>query len=47
LVQALRTLLSDRAMRQHLGSRGREIVQREFSVEIIVQQTLTLYEEMG
>jgi len=44
LVEALKTLLNDRALRQTMGLRGREIVGREFSVETIIARTLRLYD---
>lgn len=46
LSKALQTLLTDRALRARLGQRGREIVEKEFSVEIIIAQTLRVYEEL-
>lgn len=44
LVDALRTLLADRSLRERLGSRGREIACQEFSTESIIRQTMLVYE---
>jgi glycosyltransferase involved in cell wall biosynthesis len=45
LVDALRTLITDRGMREQFGRRGREIVEQEFSETSLVQQTLDVYRE--
>jgi len=45
LADALGQLLTDPALRQRLGQRGRERVMSEFSQEIIVGQVLALYRE--
>jgi len=46
LTKALETLLTNRALRIRMGSRGREIVESEFSVETITAKTLRVYEEL-
>jgi glycosyltransferase involved in cell wall biosynthesis len=43
LVQAITRLLADPAKRRSLGARGREIVRNDFSLELVVDQTLALY----
>jgi glycosyltransferase involved in cell wall biosynthesis len=43
LVQALHKLLASSDLRSRFGDAGRKIVEREFSQEIIVRQTLELY----
>jgi glycosyltransferase involved in cell wall biosynthesis len=45
LASALSELLEDAERRQEMGARGREIVQEEFSVEQVVSETMTVYEE--
>jgi len=44
LVEALDYLLSNPAVGASMGARGREIVAREFSAEVIVSQTLAVYQ---
>ncbi len=44
LANALKVLIQDSGLRQKMGRRGRERVEREFSSEIIIGQTLALYE---
>lgn len=46
LARALRKLLEDSLLRIKMGARGRTLVEEEFSVEHVVQQTLTLYQEL-
>lgn len=43
LVEALRKLISDTALRQRLGVAGREIVMASFTVETINKETMALY----
>jgi glycosyltransferase involved in cell wall biosynthesis len=45
LAVALRMLIEDRALRERMGAKGRERVEREFTVDRIVGATLALYEE--
>jgi glycosyltransferase involved in cell wall biosynthesis len=45
LVDALRTLITDRGMRERFGRRGREIVEQEFDETSLIQQTLNVYRE--
>lgn len=43
LVRALKRLIENPALRQEMGRKGRELVEREFSVERVVEETLRLY----
>ncbi len=43
LAQAIAYLLNNSAIAREMGSRGREIVEREFASEIVVSQTLAVY----
>jgi glycosyltransferase involved in cell wall biosynthesis len=46
LSDAITRLLEDPALRIRMGIRGREIVEKEFSVDRISQETLNLYNEL-
>lgn len=46
LAKALNILIQDVSLRQRMGQRGRERIEREFSSEIIIGQTLALYEDI-
>lgn len=46
LVSALRLLIEDGQLRRRMGQRGREIAEREFSVERVVQETLAVYRSL-
>lgn len=46
LVSAIRRLLEDRLLRQAMGKRGREIAVEHFSLQKIVKQTLTAYNQL-
>jgi glycosyltransferase involved in cell wall biosynthesis len=46
LADALSRLLNDRGLREQLGRRGREMVMNEFSVEMIIAQTMAVYREL-
>ncbi len=46
LVAALLELLADREKRSMMGRNGRELVEREFDVELVVAATMTVYEEL-
>ncbi len=43
LAAALERLLRDRALREQMGARGRALVEAEFSLDIVVRQTLEIY----
>lgn len=46
LASALDVLIQDAGLRQQMGRRGRERIEQEFSSEIIIRQTLALYEDI-
>ena len=46
LAEALKILINDPEMRKRMGLRGRERVEKEFSSEWVIKQTLELYGEM-
>ena len=46
LIKALNTLIKSPDLRQKMGKRGREIVQAGFSLEMVTEQTLALYERL-
>lgn len=46
LANALNILIQDVGLRQRMGRRGRERIEQEFSSEIIIGQTLALYEDI-
>jgi glycosyltransferase involved in cell wall biosynthesis len=46
LIAAIRTLLDDAPRRQQMGAAGRALVLRDFSLEVVVRQTLSLYQQM-
>jgi glycosyltransferase involved in cell wall biosynthesis len=45
LADAIQTLLENPALRQQMAQRGREIVETEFSSEIVIEKTLKVYGE--
>jgi glycosyltransferase involved in cell wall biosynthesis len=46
LARALERIVTDSALRQRLGARGREIVLADFSQETVLAQTLALYDRL-
>lgn len=46
LADALKVLIKDPELRAKMGARGREIVEAEFSEEIVVKQTMEVYERL-
>jgi len=46
LANALEKLIFDEQLRQQMGNSGREKVEREFSDEIVLAQTLSVYQEL-
>ena len=46
LAKAIRVLLEDPVLRRRMGKRGREIVVREFSAELVARQTLAVYRDL-
>jgi glycosyltransferase involved in cell wall biosynthesis len=43
LAQALQILLADEALRRRMGTAGRSLVEQEYRVDRMVEQTLALY----
>lgn len=46
LTNAMRTLIRDRALRQAMGRRGRQLAEAEFGVEKVIAETLSVYREL-
>jgi glycosyltransferase involved in cell wall biosynthesis len=46
LSKAIKRLLDDPALRKEMGQRGRHIVEREFSEERVIKETLAIYKEL-
>jgi glycosyltransferase involved in cell wall biosynthesis len=46
LAAALLILINDKKLRINMGQRGREIVEKEFAIDIVVSQTLDLYKKV-
>lgn len=46
LVTALDRLITDKALRQRMGARGREIALNEFSLKRVVEETFALYQRL-
>jgi glycosyltransferase involved in cell wall biosynthesis len=46
LAAAIARLLDDAPERARMGARGRELAEREFALELVVQQTLAVYREL-
>jgi glycosyltransferase involved in cell wall biosynthesis len=46
LAKALRILIEDPARRRAMGQKGRELIEREFAQEIVVRQTLAVYDRI-
>lgn len=44
--RALERLLEDKQLREQMGRCGRQIVEREFSLQIVTDQTMALYDEL-
>ena len=47
LVDALKSLIKNPELRVKMGTRGREIVETEFSEEIVVRQTMEVYKKIS
>ncbi len=43
LAQAIMTLVQNKALREHMGARGRDIAVNEFRVQLIANETLSVY----
>ena len=46
LAEAISTLVESKDLRKKMGKRGRQIILEEFSVEIVISQTMALYEKL-
>jgi glycosyltransferase involved in cell wall biosynthesis len=46
LAHAIQKLIDDPELRHRMGKRGREIVEKEFSQEQVIRETLAVYEEL-
>jgi len=46
LADAIEKLLNDKTLRREMGGKGRALVEREFGIEKIVEETLSLYQRM-
>jgi glycosyltransferase involved in cell wall biosynthesis len=46
LASALEALISDRDLRKRMGSAGRELAVKEFSLDHVISQTLAVYDEV-
>ena len=46
LADALLRLLGDPALRQRLGAQGRDIVEREFNTDAMIEGNLAVYREL-
>lgn len=46
LTQALRSLIKDPALRRRMGRQGREMVEQHFSLHLVIDQTLDLYQRI-
>jgi len=46
LADAIEKLLNDKTLRREMGRKGRALVEREFGIEKIVEETLSLYQRI-
>lgn len=46
LGKALRTLIGDHALRREMGARGRKLVEAEFAIERVLDDTMAVYREL-
>ncbi len=46
LADAIEKLLNDKTLRREMGRKGRVLVEREFGIEKIIEETLSLYQRM-
>ena len=46
LADAIKKLLNDKTLRRKMGGKGRALVEREFGIEKIVEEILSLYQRM-
>jgi len=46
LADAIEKLLNDEALRSEMGGKGRKLVEREFGIEKIIEETISLYQRI-
>jgi len=46
LASAIKKLLNDDTLREKMGKKGRALVEREFGIEKIIEETISLYQRM-
>jgi glycosyltransferase involved in cell wall biosynthesis len=46
LADAIERLVNDRALRERMGRRGRELAVNEFSLDMVVRRTMELYDTL-
>ena len=46
LVEKLRLLIDDAALRQKMGKASREKAEREFSLDVVIEKHLAIYNEL-
>lgn len=46
LAEAILTLINSPLLRSEMGKKGRELVEKEFSIEKVISETLTVYREL-
>ena len=46
LVEKLRLLIEDKALRQQMGKASREKAEREFSIDVVIERHLSIYKEL-
>jgi len=46
LADAIERLLNDKALRREMGGKGRALIEREFGIEKIVEETISLYQRI-
>ena len=46
LVEKLRLLIEDKALRQQMGKASRETAEREFSIDVVIERHLSIYKEL-
>ena len=47
LADAIEVLLNDRELRNRMGRQGREMVERDFSQQKVIAETISLYDELA
>jgi len=47
LADAIQRLIENPELRQRMGQAGRELAEREFGIERVIDQHMTIYRELG